>query len=161
MRRSQWPRIGNILFAFIFFIRKTRLNFTTNFTMHQGPKPKIIHQVAKLSPPNVFIKTFVAQFRLYINLQVQCFHATHFKAAHIPKCRFKVTTAKIMIFLPEKVVQALLWNAFSNKFILLPAKFPRKGGVWGCEGERHSQVTSRHNTPKASILVPADSGVLG
>ena len=34
--------------------------------MHQGPKPKRIHQVAKLSPRNIFIKILVAQFGLPI-----------------------------------------------------------------------------------------------
>ena len=45
----------------------------------------------------------------------QCFDAKHFTAVHVPKCRFKVATTKI-VFLPEKIVQALLGNTGSNNY---------------------------------------------
>ena len=41
-------------YVLFFSSLKTHRNFTTNFTMHQGPKPQRIHQAAFFSPPNIF-----------------------------------------------------------------------------------------------------------
>ena len=113
MRRSLRRRICEFLFAAIFLFKQIRRNFTTNFTMHQSPKPKRIYQVAKLSPPNIFIKILVAQFGVPI-CGASVLTQTHFRAAHVPECRFKVATARIMFFLIRKNVQALLGKNWSN-----------------------------------------------
>ena len=54
-----------------------------------APRPKKTQnrQAAKFSSPNVFIKILVAQFGLPV-----CgasFDAMHFRAAHVPDCRFR------------------------------------------------------------------------
>ena len=55
MRRNLPRRIGKIHFCF--FFKTIHRKFTTNFTMHQGPKPKkstswqnILHQICSLKP---------------------------------------------------------------------------------------------------------------
>ena len=46
MRRSLRRRTGEFWFVLIFLFKHIHRNLTTNFTMHQGTKPKKIHQAA-------------------------------------------------------------------------------------------------------------------
>ena len=52
--------------------------------LHHAPRPqtlKKIRRAATFSRPNIFMKIFVARG--------QCFDAMHFRAAHVPNCRFR------------------------------------------------------------------------
>ena len=114
MRRSLRRRIGE-MFAFFSSLRKPAEISQQTSPRTKAPNPKestrwkdFLHQIYSL-------KSLSHNIIWITNLWGQSFDATRFRAAHVPECRFKVPTARIMICLPEKNVQALLGNTWSNK----------------------------------------------
>ena len=80
--------------------------------MHQGPKPKRIHQAAIFYPPNIFIQILVAQFGLPIRGPSVWMQRIAERLTS-PIAGLGGYSKDHVFFLPEKNVQALLGNTWS------------------------------------------------
>jgi hypothetical protein len=77
--------------------------------MHQGPKPKRIHQTA-IFFHQVYIHSNPSGTIWITNLWGQCFDATHFRAAHVPNCRFRWLQQGSLIFVYPKKMCRHFWG---------------------------------------------------